>query len=697
MTSLFGGGTSLVVGAAGSVIPQQFTPIDGQTVFTLSAFSYIPNTASLWVFVNGDKQRSGLDFTETSGTSFTLNSPILSTDVVEVIGFPAATLTVSGLTSVVSNLISQLFTATAGQTLFILTSGAYTQGNNSLVVYMNGLKLRNGIDYTETSTTSFTLVNGASLGDELDCISGVTINAAISAGVVGFQPAGTGAVATDVQTVLRETVSVTRFGAVCDGITDDSTAVQKAVNYCATFTRWPALRVPGRCLLASSVNIDRPVNGQTSEFRIIGEGPGAGFYTTGNVNMFDSTLATTTDPQSEFITFENIQFQSSSFFNTSYVLTPKFLRVKFINCFFYLIRCMNPALANFTASFATNQMTVSAVSRGTLAVGQTITAAGVTAGTYITVATGGGGAGVYTLSTSPGTIVSEAASSNIYAQTIHFINCSIRNSPSGFLNVAGLYDVSFIHNIIENNFNLVKCIDAARGTNGFRFIDNAHEGQQESTFVGTGLAGCKISGNHIESNPANDFNFFAGSITNKSIEITGNYIYAPTGNVFYYGPTLALFSAGNTVNLTTGSTYFHANGVQITNAVSIGDTILGSGALTDATNTRTMNAVTRFGNAIDAWTDSAGHLNKDITGHFGFGGNSQSTTRGFFWGEDQTNSKYAVQAVDSNGNNIFFARNDRVFGIPNLQNYANDAAAATGGIPIGGLYRVGNALQVRLV
>lgn len=225
MTSLFGGGTSLVVGAAGSVIPQQFTPIDGQTVFTLSAFSYIPNTTSLWVFVNGDKQRSGLDYTESSGTSFTLNSPVLAIDVVEVIGFPAATLTVSGLTSVVSNLISQLFTATAGQTLFILTSGAYTQGNNSLVVYMNGLKLRNGIDYTETSTTSFTLVNGASLGDELDCISGVTVNASIGAGVVGFQQSGTGAVARTIQDKARESVSVLDFGAVGDGVTDDSAAI----------------------------------------------------------------------------------------------------------------------------------------------------------------------------------------------------------------------------------------------------------------------------------------------------------------------------------------------------------------------------------------------------------------------------------------------------------------------------------------
>lgn len=39
-------------------------------------------------------------------------------------------------------------------------------------------------------------------------------------------------------------------------------------------------------------------------------------------------------------------------------------------------------------------------------------------------------------------------------------------------------------------------------------------------------------------------------------------------------------------------------------------------------------------------------------------------------------------------------------GAPNvgsLFNAANDAAAAAGGVPVGGLYRTGNAVQIRLV
>jgi hypothetical protein len=50
--------------------------------------------------------------------------------------------------------------------------------------------------------------------------------ASSGASLVGYLPAGTGAVATTVQTKLRESVSVKDFGAVCDGVTNDSAACQ---------------------------------------------------------------------------------------------------------------------------------------------------------------------------------------------------------------------------------------------------------------------------------------------------------------------------------------------------------------------------------------------------------------------------------------------------------------------------------------
>lgn len=98
-----------------------------------------------------------------------------------------------------------------------------------------------------------------------------TDTGALQSNQVGFTPAGTGASATTVQAKLRETISVKDFGAVGDGVTDDTAAIQAAINYCTDLTvRKQTLYFPGNdpaqsYKITSSLVIDGRLN-------IIGDG-----------------------------------------------------------------------------------------------------------------------------------------------------------------------------------------------------------------------------------------------------------------------------------------------------------------------------------------------------------------------------------------------------------------------------------------
>lgn len=65
----------------------------------------------------------------------------------------------------------QDYTATDGQTVFVLTNFVYSPGAGNLQVYINGQLQRVTVDYTETNQTTVTLTEGADVGDLVSLVS----------------------------------------------------------------------------------------------------------------------------------------------------------------------------------------------------------------------------------------------------------------------------------------------------------------------------------------------------------------------------------------------------------------------------------------------------------------------------------------------------------------------------------------------
>jgi hypothetical protein len=120
-----------------------------------------------------------------------------------------------------SSNLSQVFTATASQTVFNLTSFSYTVGGEGIAVYRNGQRLIKGVDWSETSSTSISLVGiTVAAGEVIEVVA--VLGAASDASI----DAAASAAAADAARIAAEaaaaSINPSSFATAAQGVTADS-------------------------------------------------------------------------------------------------------------------------------------------------------------------------------------------------------------------------------------------------------------------------------------------------------------------------------------------------------------------------------------------------------------------------------------------------------------------------------------------
>ncbi|CAB5145000.1 Pectate lyase superfamily protein [uncultured Caudovirales phage] len=149
------------------------------------------------------------------------------------------------------------FNGTGSQTAFTL---ALNPGStNAVICSVGGVSQTPGVNFSISGNVATFLTGAppAGTGNVVFQYGQAVTTAAMDASTVSYTPAGAGALNTNVQSKLRESVSVRDFGAKGDGTTDDTAAINAANTYVASLAHGGTVFFPDG-LYRTTANISIP-------------------------------------------------------------------------------------------------------------------------------------------------------------------------------------------------------------------------------------------------------------------------------------------------------------------------------------------------------------------------------------------------------------------------------------------------------
>lgn len=228
----------------GATTPRiQYTATASQTVFTVP-FEFLAN-ADLAVYVNGTLKALTTDYTltganTTGGGTLTFVTGRTAGDIVTILGdldYSRNTNKYTKYGLLPAEVLEADFDALQVQAKQLARDGQFAirapltdTGSPAMTLPVKTTRASKVLGFDASGNPAISASSITQMDAAVSVINTIAASTSGNAGSVVYTPAGFGAVPTTVQTKLREFISVKDFGAVGNGVANDTAAIQAAIN-----------------------------------------------------------------------------------------------------------------------------------------------------------------------------------------------------------------------------------------------------------------------------------------------------------------------------------------------------------------------------------------------------------------------------------------------------------------------------------